>query len=647
MTRCPIARSLGADVIHQEWLGFSAQRELALRHPEVRHDWVYFVDADEWISPQLAAEIAARPESAGYAAFTHRLRLVFMNTWIRHCGWYRGSWVVKLVDRRHAKFDGSLVGERAQVDGPVGRLARDLVDEDRKGLASWLHKHVRYAELEQLRRGQPVPFGERMRRFRSRDRGDTRPLSRVILKDLVFPVVPARPLLLFLYMYVIRLGLLDGRAGLRFCFFHAWYQATVDGLRAAGRPAARARPARRELAMALARHGGHGASGHRATAGRGRGPAPARGAGDPPDSVPGAAVPGTGAPQVVELEVAFLSSGGAQPVRDPSFGVTLAWDIDLLGGYRSTVLARKPVIAKASWLAALGRWLRRQDIVVLHGHADPDTLLAVAACRLLGMPYLLRGESHPEPAAAGWRAAARHLVAGAVVRGAAGALPIGARNAAFYERYAPRIPQYRAPYSVDNDRFRAMSEAARPARAQRLAALGLDPRRPTIVFSGKLIERKRPLDVIRAVERSGMALNLLLLGDGPLRADVRGYEDRLPVRCLGFVNQSELPGWYASGDVLALPSDHEPWGLVVNEGMACGLVPVVSDAVGCAADLVRGIGEIYPAGDVDALAAALQRAASGAADRREAIGGRLASFTVTETTRGYEQAAVALAPARR
>jgi hypothetical protein len=122
------------------------------------------------------------------------------------------------------------VGERASVDGPVGRLGNDIVDEDRKGLASWLHKHVRYAELEQRKRGKQVSMRERLRRFRARDLTDTRPLARIILKDLVFPAVPVRPLALFLYMYVVRLGLLDGRAGLRFCFFHAWYQAVVDGL---------------------------------------------------------------------------------------------------------------------------------------------------------------------------------------------------------------------------------------------------------------------------------------------------------------------------------------------------------------------------------------------------------------------------------
>jgi glycosyltransferase involved in cell wall biosynthesis len=235
-----LARSGGAGVVEQEWLGFSQQREFALRHPDVKHDWIYFVDADEWVSPQLAGEIAVRLRAANCAGFTHRLRLVFQGTWIRHCGWYSGSWVVRLVDRRYTKYDGSLVGERARVDGPVGRLAHDIVDEDRKGLASWLHKHVRYAQLEQRNRGQPVPLRERVRAFRDRDRGDTRPLARILLKDLVFPAVPARPLALFLYMYVIRLGLLDGPAGLRFCFFHAWYQAAVDGLRAEALHAAKA-----------------------------------------------------------------------------------------------------------------------------------------------------------------------------------------------------------------------------------------------------------------------------------------------------------------------------------------------------------------------------------------------------------------------
>jgi len=225
-----IARSLGAETVEQPWLGFSQQREFALRLPLLRHDWVYFVDADEWVSPQLAAEIATQLRAPSCAGYAHRLRLVFQGTWIRHCGWYRGSWVVRLVDRRYTKYDGSLVGERACVDGPVGRLGNDVIDEDQKSVAAWLHKHVRYAELEAERRGRNRPLRFRLHALRVRD--DSRPLSRAVIKDVVFPSVPAKPLALFAYMYLLRLGLLDGIAGLRFCFFHAWYEASVAALRA-------------------------------------------------------------------------------------------------------------------------------------------------------------------------------------------------------------------------------------------------------------------------------------------------------------------------------------------------------------------------------------------------------------------------------
>lgn len=223
----PIAHDCGADVLEQPWLGFSAQREYALRHEVLRHDWVYFVDADEWVSPELAQEIAGRLRVPSCSAFAHRFRLVFQGEWIRHCGWYSGSWLIRLVDRRHAKFDGDIVGERVSVDGPIERLAHDLVDQDHKGLAAWLRKHIGYAELEAQRRSEHKPLRTRLRTVRD----GRRPFARAVLKDVVYPFVPAKPAALFLYMYVVRLGVLDGRAGLRFCLFHAWHEAIVGALR--------------------------------------------------------------------------------------------------------------------------------------------------------------------------------------------------------------------------------------------------------------------------------------------------------------------------------------------------------------------------------------------------------------------------------
>jgi glycosyltransferase involved in cell wall biosynthesis len=85
-----------------------------------------------------------------------------------------------------------------------------------------------------------------------------------------------------------------------------------------------------------------------------------------------------------------------------------------------------------------------------------------------------------------------------------------------------------------------------------------------------------------------------------------------PVKHIGFLNQTQIPLAYAVGDALILTSDGtETWGLVVNEAMTCGLPAVVSDKVGCAADLVTDeeTGFVYPCGDVAALAAQMLRLA--------------------------------------
>lgn len=343
---------------------------------------------------------------------------------------------------------------------------------------------------------------------------------------------------------------------------------------------------------------------------------------------------------VVDLDVAYLNMQGAQPYCDREFGMTVEWDIELLSGYRWTQLASSSLLARSRWLLLLTNWLRRHDVVVLHGHSDPQMLLATVACRTLRLPYLLRGESGPQASATGWRLSARHVLASFSVSGAAAALPIGQLNAAFYSRYSD-VPQFLAPYSVDNDRFQRLSEMEMANRAKRLSSLGLDPVRPTVIFSGKLTARKRPLDAVRAIAACGGALNLLVIGDGALRQEIRQFERQLPIRCVGFVNQADLPGWYAAGDILVLPSESEPWGVVVNEAMACGLLPVVSEAVGCAPDLVQGVGEIVPVGDIGRLAQALMEVSRSGAARRESAQTRLDRYTVVETARGYEQAALA------
>jgi glycosyltransferase involved in cell wall biosynthesis len=605
-----IARSHEAEVIHQPWLGFAAQREAAIRQPSLRHDWVYFVDADEWVSAALAVEISGVVRAPTCAAYAQRLRLVFQGRWIRHCGWYRGSWVVRLVDRRHTKYGGDLVGERAQVDGPMGRLGHDIVDEDLKGLASWLHKHVDYARLEARQRGGPQGLMSRIRRLR--ERTDSRPWIRAALKDVVFPSVPAKPLAIFLYMYVIRLGLLDGLPGLRFCFYHAWYEACVSALRPV--PDNESRPVAPKLGILDFHPIQYHAPLYRTLAERAR----------------------------VDLDILFLRDRGHRAFIDPGFGVQVAWNIDLLSGYRSNFLTS----TAGTWrrLRDLLTWLRRHEVVVIHGHSDPWMLGAALACRSFGIPFLLRGDAGPDGASQGPRRLLRHLIARTAVSQSAGGLAVGKLNEAFYRKYGSHSITF-APHSVDNESFGRKPPENRSCLLRRL---GLPEADPVIMFCGKLQPHKRPLDIITAARLLQQDVTLLFVGDGILAGQIRERVRKGHGAVTGFVNQAELSSYYHAADILVLPSQAEPWGLVVNEAMAVGVLPVVSNLVGAAPDLVAGIGEIYECGDVSSLAAALDRALMRMRDPdvRIRIRERVACYSIDQTAAGFELAALAASAAR-
>ena len=114
------------------------------------------------------------------------------------------------------------------------------------------------------------------------------------------------------------------------------------------------------------------------------------------------------------------------------------------------------------------------------------------------------------------------------------------------------------------------------------------------------------------------------------------------MRFLGFQNQSQLSPFYHSADALVLPSHSETWGLVVNEALHHGVPCVVSDAVGSGPDLIEpGVtGEMFEAGSVWGLAAALQRAIGlmGRPEIREACRGKVGEYTVDKAAEGIAAA---------
>ncbi|MBV8270162.1 MAG: glycosyltransferase family 4 protein [Planctomycetaceae bacterium] len=302
----------------------------------------------------------------------------------------------------------------------------------------------------------------------------------------------------------------------------------------------------------------------------------------------------------VDLTVYYCSRQGLDEGHDPGFGVSFRWDVPLLGGYRSVFL---PNIRGENGAHGFFRLinpsvigeLRRQsfDAILVHGYEHCTKWLAFWGARSAGMGMILRGESHLLDERPWHIRAAKRLALGTLMRMTSACAYIGEANRAFYRHHGtPEERLFFAPYAVDNDAFRAQHERLRPRREELRAALGASPEAPIVLACGKLIEKKQPLLLLRAFQqvRSKRPCVLVYAGDGVLRAEIERVvsEEEIPdVRITGFLNQSQIGAMYTAADCLALPSRLEPWGLVVNEAMNFGLPVVVSDRVGCAANLVR------------------------------------------------------------
>lgn len=342
----------------------------------------------------------------------------------------------------------------------------------------------------------------------------------------------------------------------------------------------------------------------------------------------------------------FLSDRGLSMTVDPEFGLPVAWDIDLLSGYQHQFLSRLRHPQRLSRRAAtLAHWVRSHDVVVVNGYNSPWMLQVMGVCRARRIPYLLRASSHLHGISPGPRRHLRQVVTRLVVAASSGGLSMGHLNDEFYRKTRARMVTF-APNSVDDARFAAPSAVSRP---ELLAKWGLQSDGPVILFCGKLIPRKRPLDLISALGRLTGEVTTIFAGDGALADTVRAALTPGRGVVTGFVNQSDLPAYYQAADILVLPSETETWGLVVNEAMATGTLPVVSDRVGCAPDLVEGMGEVYPCGDAASLAAALARAIERLGDPglRDRVRQHASRYSLERTAVGFEQATLVVAGKRR
>jgi glycosyltransferase involved in cell wall biosynthesis len=220
-----LAREHGANVVQQKWLGYAAQKNWALKTLPIQTDWILFLDADERLTERGRAEIREVIANTSAAGLYVARENIVLGRHLRHAWWYP-DFQMRVFKKEKARYEDRLVHEHVLIDGDTEHLREPLIHENLKGVDAWMQRHIRYARLE----------AEEMLKQNGTREDDgveasflgTRAERRRALKTRIWYRLPMRPAIRFFWMYCIRRGFLDGRAGLVYCQLMASYEALID-----------------------------------------------------------------------------------------------------------------------------------------------------------------------------------------------------------------------------------------------------------------------------------------------------------------------------------------------------------------------------------------------------------------------------------
>lgn len=325
----------------------------------------------------------------------------------------------------------------------------------------------------------------------------------------------------------------------------------------------------------------------------------------------------------VKTEAWYFSDFSIKGGKDKQFGVDVKWDIDLLDGYKSTFFRNQSLrpslfqgffgLINLGVLKALKK--EKNAILVVHGWHYFSLMIVLLTGRFFGHTVCVRCDNplrHEFKKKRIKRLLKHAFLKFILFKRIDYFLYIGKENRKFYHYFGAKDHKLiSCPYAVDNKRFRTAFETFDKLSLRE--KYGIKQNEKVIIFSGKYIAKKRPMDLLRALSiLHNQDLKLIMVGEGELREEMENFiksQKLSNVILTGFINQSLIPEYYAIGDLFVMCSYlGENWGLSVNEAMNFNLPLLISDYTGCGEDLVnRGNnGYIFKTGDYKELAQCIE-----------------------------------------
>lgn len=367
----------------------------------------------------------------------------------------------------------------------------------------------------------------------------------------------------------------------------------------------------------------------------------------------------------LELKVFYILKDRGRGEFDPGFNQKVSWDVDLLEGYEYEFVPAEPLPLRPKHIfeSRSPKLIERLEegnfnAVFCAGYALWLDWQIIFFALKNKIPLICRPEFNELGIHRGWlKTWIRTKILRWYFSKVSAFLFIGQKAREGFLGFGGNPSKaFFSPYSVKNESF-SIPDFKNENKEALKRELGFQKCDLVLLYVGKLIPHKGVELLVQAIEKleCEIKIGLLLVGDGPEKENLLLKIKNLKLEhfyCAGFQNQTQLPKYYHTGDVLIVPSLLEPWGLVVNEAMASGTPVIASDMVGSAYDLVEEgkTGYMFESSDPISLAQAIQtfyKKSIESGFSSDYIRRKVAKYSIEEAVNGFMSALKSFSQANR